>query len=51
MTEMTPAALSGDVPAEKWRRDLEALAEVPSRERHAQLGELLDELDAQVGSL
>ncbi len=51
MTEPSPAALGGDVPGEKWRRELDALTGVPTRDRHERISALLDDLDAQVGSL
>ncbi|RBP61875.1 hypothetical protein DFO66_1188 [Brevibacterium sanguinis] len=51
MTEMTPAALGGDVPVERWRSDLDDLAAAPARQRHEAIGTLLDDLDAQVGTL
>ncbi|MGO3070992.1 hypothetical protein [Brevibacterium linens] len=47
----TPASVSGDVPVETWRAGLAAAREAPAAERHGQLNSLLDDLDAQVGSL
>ncbi len=47
----TPASVSGDVPVETWRANLAAAREAPAAERHGQLNSLLDDLDAQVGSL
>jgi hypothetical protein len=47
----TPASVSGDVPVEAWRSRLAETKEAPAAERHERLGALLDDLDAQVGSL
>lgn len=47
----TPASVSGEVPVENWRTSLAEAKEAPAAERYDRLGALLDELDAQVGSL
>lgn len=55
MTEENPApttnSMSGDVPVEDWRSRLEDAKTLPAAARHDRLGALLDDLDAQVGSL
>lgn len=47
----TPASVSGDVPVETWRASLAEAKEAPAAERHEHLNSLLNDLDAQVGSL
>lgn len=47
----TPASVSGDVPVETWRASLAEAKEAPATERHEHLNSLLNDLDAQVGSL
>lgn len=47
----TPASVSGDVPVETWRAGLAEAKEAPAAERHEHLNSLLNDLDAQVGSL
>ncbi|WP_210602510.1 hypothetical protein [Brevibacterium oceani] len=47
----TPASASGEVPVEAWRSRLEETKTLPAAQRHDHLGALLDDLDAQVGSL
>ena len=47
----TPASVSGDVPVEIWRASLAEAKEAPAAERHEHLNSLLNDLDAQVGSL
>ena len=43
--------MSGDVPVETWRAGLAEAKEAPAAERHEHLNSLLNDLDAQVGSL
>lgn len=47
----TPGSANKDVPAEAWKRDLATAAEAPAADRHTTISALLDDLDAQVGSL
>lgn len=47
----TPASVHGDVPVEAWKNSLGEAKEAPLSARHTRLSALLDDLDAQVGSL